>query len=714
MSDVQDRRRILILGVPFMDLGPDPSVPWPVTPGGMLLQDTSSSLIGDVVGELPLYGLLGSNSSSSSSGSSSGIPSGKRLLLQSPVAPVNGSVTSVTSVTSDLGVAALVPPEEVVTAGRALAEAAVAGAPGVSALTLMDFRQQRSLFRLPSTAEPETLILRKVTLAGLPQGEGLKLVGGWCARKSSTAVWTLMMHAVDTSGPGSLSLSAATLLLPKPEFDHVLQLAHGREQYNVPLTGGWQLQFQGFRVVAEGNGVFVQTYQGPGLRGDNVTFIADPDQGRALGPGYCWPNDLLLPAWAIAIVVAGSVAVAAVGIAVAVLAVRRRRHQRQQQQLVSGKSPLLPVTQVSPGDCSDTRSDSKDLDAGEALGLCDGAGAEQVTDGGKYQVGGGKLHRVTPGDPTSYTKSGLSLKRTADSGSSEASAAATAGGGGGSKGSGFSSHGEPKGVTPGGGSRREARAPWEAERLTKVTKLSQAISNRMQDITSKKQRSALRGQHQQQGLGGSGGRSFADGADMGSSEGLGGSSEGLGAAAISAAAVAAAAVAGSGSVGGGSGGGTASTDEGGSESGVGSSKAPGDSNDGSERSGPVVSLHSGHRSRHKRNRGKGRLRERGEEGEHSSGSIPEAPVIGVEVGEDGVIKTCPSAAEQDEEDLELREVLGTGSFGTVYMAKWRGREVAVKTLQLPASASATASALSNTCTRERMAVQEAAVSTAKP
>jgi serine/threonine protein kinase len=234
----------------------------------------------------------------------------------------------------------------------------------------------------------------------------------------------------------------------------------------------------------------------------------------------------------------------------------------------------------------------------------------------------------------------------------------------------------------------------------------------MQYITSKKQYNAQQQQQQQLDSGTGGGSSDALDLQMSSAsieeqqqqQAGGGSSDGLSSAAAAA-----------GSVGGvdGSGGATSSTQDngGGSGAGVTSSRAPGDtSNDGSDNPGSVGSIHSGHRSRHKRGDGKGiRSRERAEEAE-PTGSGSEA-MAGVEVGEDGVIKTCTGAAAREEEDLELREVLGTGSFGTVYLAKWKGREVAVKTLQLPASASATASALSNTCTRERMAVQEAAVST---
>jgi hypothetical protein len=36
--------------------------------------------------------------------------------------------------------------------------------------------------------------------------------------------------------------------------------------------------------------------------------------------------------------------------------------------------------------------------------------------------------------------------------------------------------------------------------------------------------------------------------------------------------------------------------------------------------------------------------------------------------------------------LQLREVLGQGSFGCVYLANWRGKRVAVKVMQLPANA----------------------------
>jgi hypothetical protein len=72
------------------------------------------------------------------------------------------------------------------------------------------------------------------------------------------------------------------------------------------------------------------------------------------------------------------------------------------------------------------------------------------------------------------------------------------------------------------------------------------------------------------------------------------------------------------------------------------------------------------------------------------------------------------------QQLQLMGTLGSGSFGTVFRARWHGAEVAVKLVQLPtkllggsgaAGGEGGAEAAAFASTRERMAVQEAAIST---
>jgi hypothetical protein len=76
------------------------------------------------------------------------------------------------------------------------------------------------------------------------------------------------------------------------------------------------------------------------------------------------------------------------------------------------------------------------------------------------------------------------------------------------------------------------------------------------------------------------------------------------------------------------------------------------------------------------------------------------------------------------QQLQILETLGSGTFGTVFRARWHSSEVAVKLVQLPATAlggspaplggpgDAAVAAAASARVRERMAVQEAAISTA--
>jgi hypothetical protein len=79
-----------------------------------------------------------------------------------------------------------------------------------------------------------------------------------------------------------------------------------------------------------------------------------------------------------------------------------------------------------------------------------------------------------------------------------------------------------------------------------------------------------------------------------------------------------------------------------------------------------------------------------------SACIPSAPLVhspqgagpaGVGLGISSVPGTGPSRTGSDGGPaLQLQHVIGTGSFGSVYLANWRGKQVAVKVMHLPADA----------------------------
>jgi serine/threonine protein kinase len=87
----------------------------------------------------------------------------------------------------------------------------------------------------------------------------------------------------------------------------------------------------------------------------------------------------------------------------------------------------------------------------------------------------------------------------------------------------------------------------------------------------------------------------------------------------------------------------------------------------------------------------------GASGSHSA-RIPAAPSVqspqGVDAGAagdgfgaDSVPGTSANRSGSDGGPaLQLQHVIGTGSFGSVYLANWRGKQVAVKVMHLPADA----------------------------
>ena len=74
-------------------------------------------------------------------------------------------------------------------------------------------------------------------------------------------------------------------------------------------------------------------------------------------------------------------------------------------------------------------------------------------------------------------------------------------------------------------------------------------------------------------------------------------------------------------------------------------------------------------------------------------------------GDSSIDVSTPHKVDQSDDSLQLMGLLGEGAYGKVYRGIWKGEPVAVKTVVLPNN-------ISGLEKRERMAIMEAAISTA--
>jgi hypothetical protein len=150
------------------------------------------------------------------------------------------------------------------------------------------------------------------------------------------------------------------IMLPQPEWSVLAQTGAKRDSFAMQLQAVGGLTFSG--VSVSGNVVRVGAFSGPGVSGNNMWLLPDPEAAQV--PGYYWPDGFTGPSdsgyygsssssrgasgssssSSTAAIVGAACAAAAVALAAAVAAAlllrrrRRRRHQRQQQT----KARLLP------------------------------------------------------------------------------------------------------------------------------------------------------------------------------------------------------------------------------------------------------------------------------------------------------------------------------------------------------------------------------------
>ncbi|KAF8057640.1 HT1 [Scenedesmus sp. PABB004] len=415
------RDGLAVVMAPALGLGPDGSGAWP-PPGGVVLKAPRTTVVGYSVcqslgANFSLPGgapagpaLVGPGGPGGGDAVEAAGPLPQEALLQG----LPGGDASAVRATCDSNGNGN---------GGASAAAPEQGLQRLAHSAMLDLGGARGLVRLAPAGPSGKLELGSLTLAGLAQGPAVvlaavrgrrrarALLGGgagggrrgarWAGRRllaseqqmaadaasagltqASPDVWTHLVWAVErgaaapppgaNASAGELVLTNVQLLLPPPEFARLLAASRaapgGAFTLELSDPGGAAppppLRATASRLVDDCC-LLVSNYSAPGLTASELLLVADPDEARAMPPGYLWPFDgterqgelvpraqrrgasALGPA-AVAGVVIGAVLGAALLAALVLLLVRRRQRRRRHAGASAAGAKALPPG-VRPG-----------------------------------------------------------------------------------------------------------------------------------------------------------------------------------------------------------------------------------------------------------------------------------------------------------------------------------------------------------------------------
>uniref|UniRef100_A0A383WJF9 Protein kinase domain-containing protein n=1 Tax=Tetradesmus obliquus TaxID=3088 RepID=A0A383WJF9_TETOB len=198
-----------------------------------------------------------------------------------------------------------------VTAAALLPAAAVEAAAKTAVLPVIPYLpqlQQQQQQQQKPRVEPESFWVQQQQQQQTLSGRRHLLQEAAGLTQASPDVWTHLIWAVQRSSVaigssdaaaavgGRVELADSQLLLPQPEFARLTAASKSSSDgsFSLPLTGA-----DGARSFLRANAsqlvdgccLLILNYTAPGLTARNLLLAPDPDTARSMPPGYFWPYD---------------------------------------------------------------------------------------------------------------------------------------------------------------------------------------------------------------------------------------------------------------------------------------------------------------------------------------------------------------------------------------------------------------------------------------